>query len=181
MIIPVVHVGANGGMMLTRSRRFPWAPLTAILFVLPMLASLALDRAASASQASTREVTFVDPVSQSAEFIGYNKSIALTPDQKALRDRTLSGIAAPCCDKFTAATCCCPCNLAKSIWGLTNYLIVHQNAHETQIRQSVRGWLAFINSKGFSGNACDTAGGCGRAYSRDGCGGMDEKNLVASR
>ena len=163
------------------SRRSTWAPVTVVLFVLPMLASIALDRAASAAPTSSREVRFTDSASQAAEFIGYNRSIALNPDQKNLRDRALSALAAPCCSKFSAATCCCPCNLAKSIWGLSNYLIVERKDGEKEIQKSVRGWLAFVNSKGFSGDICDTAGGCGRAFSGNGCGGMDERNLAAAR
>ena len=151
----------------------------AVLFVLPAVASITLDRAASAAPA--HPVAFVDSASQTAEFIGYNRSIALNPDQKNLRDRALSALAAPCCSKFSAATCCCPCNLAKSIWGLSNYLIVERRAAEKEIQESVRAWLAFVGPKGFSGDVCDTAGGCGRTFSGNGCGGMNEKNLTAAR
>ena len=155
-------------------------PLTALIVVLPALAALALDSAASAGSFST-EVKFTDVASQAAEFIGYQRSIPLTPEQKILRDRALSGVAAPCCEKFSAATCCCPCNLAKSIWGLSNYLIVERKGGLKEIQKTVRGWLGFINSKGFSGGACDAVGGCARSFSHDGCGGMDEKNLTAAR
>jgi hypothetical protein len=169
------------GLMLIGSRHRNWVPLTALVIVLPALAAFALDRAASAGSSSGKDIKFTDAPSQAAKFIGYQRSITLTSEQKILRDRALSGIAAPCCEKFSAATCCCPCNLAKSIWGLSNYVIVERKGAEKEIQKSVRGWLTFINSKGFSGDACDAAGGCGRAFSQDGCGGMDEKNLIAAR
>ena len=165
----------------TMSRRSTWIPVAVILLALPMAVSVALDRAASAGPASSREVAFRDSASQAAEFIGYNRTIALNPDQKNLRDHALSTLPAPCCSKFTAATCCCPCNLAKSIWGLSNYLIVERKAGEKEIQKSVRGWLAFVNARGFSGDAYDRAGGCGQTFSQDGCGGMNEKNLAAAR
>jgi hypothetical protein len=154
--------------------------LTALIVVSPALASIALDRAASAGS-SSRDFKFTDAASQAAEFIGYQRSITLTSEQKILRDRALSEIAAPCCEEFSAATCCCPCNLAKSIWGLSNLVIVERKAGMKEIQKTVRGWVAFINSKGFSGGACDAVGGCARPFSHDGCGGMDEKNLTAAR
>jgi hypothetical protein len=164
--------------MPTRSRLLSWGSFALLLFVLPALGSIALARAASSSPAS---LSFVDAASQAAEFIGYNRTIALSAEQKNFRDRALSALAAPCCSKFSAATCCCPCNLAKSIWGLSNYLIVERKAGEKQIQKSVHDWLAFVNTKGFSGDVCDTAGGCGRTFSQNGCGGMNEKNLAAAR
>jgi hypothetical protein len=158
-----------------------WVSGVVILFAVPVLESLTLDHAAPAGSASSHEVAFVHSASQAAEFIGYNRTIALNTDQKNLRDRALSALAAPCCSKFSAATCCCPCNLAKSIWGLSNYLIVERKAGEKEIQKSVRGWVAFVNQKGFSGDVCDMAGGCGRTFAGNGCGGMDEKNLAAAR
>ncbi len=144
----------------------------------PLCAALAFEHAASGRPASMR---YFDAPSQAAEFIGYNRSIALTPAQKALRDRALAAMPAACCEKFSQATCCCPCNLAKSVWGLSNFLIVRQHATAPELQAAVRGWLKFVNAKGFSGDACDTAGGCERNFSNNGCGGMDERNLVAVR
>jgi hypothetical protein len=148
-----------------------------LTFGVPFAASLALNRAA------TREVRikFFDAPSQAAEFIGYSRSIALTPAQRKVRDAALDAMAAPCCKDFRLATCCCPCNLVKSAWGLTNYLIARLGATPAEVRKAVGGWLAFVNPAGFSGNACNTAGGCTRRFSHDGCGGMDERNLLAAR
>lgn len=161
-----------------RSSWLTRALLAVLLAGLPIAAALALDRAAGGAG---KPIAFIDVPSQAAEFIGYSRSITLTPAQKRLRDRALGAIAAPCCSKFSAATCCCPCNLAKTVWGLTNHLIVHQGADVASIQKAARRWIRFVNPKGFSGDACNTPGGCGRAFSSDGCGGMDERNLVAAR
>jgi len=145
----------------------------------PLCAALALEHAASSRSAAA--VRFFDAPSQAAEFIGYNRSITLTPAQQRLRDKALAAMPAACCDKFSQATCCCPCNLAKTVWGLSNYLIVRQRADAAEVQSAVRGWLKFVNSKGFTGDICDTGGGCGRTFSGDGCGGMDERDLLAAR
>jgi hypothetical protein len=151
----------------------------ALLFGVPLAASLALDRAAS-SRAS-RSVKFFDAPSQAAEFIGYSRSISLTPAQKIVREKALRAMPAPCCKEFPLATCCCPCNLAKSAWGLSNYLIARKGATAGQVKEAVGGWLAFVNPNGFSGDACDSAGGCARRFAHNGCGGMDERNLLTAR
>ena|SRR5215471_15419665 len=145
----------------------------------PLGASLALERAAGAKGSGL--IRFFDAPSQSAEFIGYSRSIALTPEQKAIRDKALSSMPAACCDKFSQSTCCCPCNLAKTVWGLSNYLIARKNASAAQVQASVHDWLQFVNPKGFSGDICDSPGGCGKNFGNDGCGGMDERNLLNAR
>lgn len=150
-----------------------------LLFGVPLAASLALDRAASSR--TSRHVRFFDAPSQTAEFIGYSRSITLTPGEQRVRDEALQAMEAPCCEKFSLATCCCPCNLAKSAWGLTNYLIARKGASAAEVRDAVGGWLAFVNPNGFSGDVCDTAGGCARRFAHNGCGGMDERNLLSAR
>ena len=123
----------------------------------------------------------IDAASQSAEFIGYNRSIVLTAAQRRVRDKALSAIPAACCSKFSAATCCCPCNLAKSVWGLSNVMIARERATVAEVQAAARQWLTFVNGRGFTGDVCDTPGGCGRNFSNNGCGGMDERNLLAAR
>jgi hypothetical protein len=145
----------------------------------PLCAALALEHAASSR--SGQPVRFFDAPSQAAEFIGYNRSITLTAEQKKVRDKALAAMPAACCDKFSQATCCCPCNMAKSVWGLSNYLIARQNATAPEIQTAVKGWLKFVNARGFTGDVCDTPGGCGQTFSQGGCGGMDERNLLAAR
>jgi hypothetical protein len=87
---------------------------------------------------------------------------------------------APCCKKYSMATCCCPCNLAKSVWGLSNSMIV-QGADAKTLQTAVSKWLAFSNPSGFSGDACDVPAGCQRAIHSNGCGGMSEASVIASR
>ena len=150
-----------------------------LVFGAPLFAALALERAVS--KGGTSAIQFVDAPSQAAEFIGYNRSITLTQAQRQLRDRALAALPAACCDKFSQATCCCPCNLAKTVWGLSNYLIVRKQATAPEVQAAARRWLKFVNSKGFTGDICDAPGGCARTLSNDGCGGMDERNLMSAR
>ena len=129
---------------------------------------IALSPRASAKSA----VTFTDAHRQAAEFISYDRSISLTPEQKQIMDQALSSIPAPCCDQFSIATCCCPCNLAKSTWGLSKFLIAKQQATATQVRAAAADWLQFTNPGGYTGDACFTKG-CNRPFEANGCGGMD--------
>jgi len=154
-------------------------PLFAIAFALPICATLALERAGSAGGAAGTP-KFRDAKKQTAEFVGYSSSIQLTAEQKNMRDRVLGAMPAPCCKKFSMATCCCPCNLAKSVWGLSNSLIV-KGADAKTVQTAVSSWLAFSNPRGFSGDACDVPAGCQRAIHENGCGGMSEASIVAAR
>lgn len=113
-----------------------------------------------------------DVAAQTKEFIGYDDSIELTPEQEAVRVEALSALPAPCCSDNSAATCCCPCNMAKSTWGLAKYLITEKGATVEQVRQAAQDWHRFINPDGFSGDVCYT-GGCNRAFKDNGCGGMN--------
>ncbi len=148
-----------------------------VLFVLSVAAAFALDRRPMRS----RSVKFFDSPSQAAEFIGYSRSIRLTAAQLKTWDAALGSMAAPCCKDFPLSTCCCPCNLAKSSWGLANFLIARHGATADEVQKSVTGWLAFVNPAGFSGDVCISSGGCARRFSQNGCGGMDERNLLAAR
>ena len=116
-------------------------------------------------------VRFTDAQRQSAEFIAYHRSIVLTPEQKKTMDEALSSIPAPCCKQFSIATCCCPCNLAKSTWGLSKLMIAERHASATQVNAAAREWLHFTNASGYSGDACST-GGCNQPFEQNGCGGM---------
>jgi hypothetical protein len=120
---------------------------------------------------------FHDLKSQTEVFISYFHKIALSAEELEIRNEALSSIPAPCCDNFSAATCCCVCNLARSIWGLSNHLIQEEGYSAKEVRGTVIEWLAFTNPAGYSGNACFN-GGCGRPFYRDGCGGMEEGKLV---
>lgn len=105
------------------------------------------------------------------------RNVALTTAQEQIKDEVLSAIPAPCCANNSAATCCCPCNMAKSIWGLSNHLLAERSYDATQLRDAVLDWVAFINPSGYTGDACYT-GGCGRSFEHNGCGGMNEEEII---
>ena len=120
---------------------------------------------------------FTDVRKHTKEFIGYYNTIQLTPQQELVKQKALSRIPAPCCSDNTAYTCCCPCNMAKTWWGLSHHLIAEKGYGAKEVQATVEGWIDFIGPKGFSGNACYT-GGCARPFHRNGCGGMNEKRIV---
>ena len=82
-------------------------PMFAIAFALPICATLALERAGSAG-AGAEVPRFHDAKAQTVEFVGYSSSIRLTAAQKDMRDRVLGAMPAPCCKKYSMATCSAP-------------------------------------------------------------------------
>jgi hypothetical protein len=58
-------------------------------------------------------------------------------------------------------------------------MIARKGATADEVKDAVRGWLAFVNPNGFSGDTCYTAGECTRRFADNGCGGTDERNLLA--
>lgn len=133
--------------------------------------------AAVAATGRSSVLQFTDAARQTKEFIGYYRSIKLTPEQERVKVEALSALAAPCCSKFTLATCCCPCNMSKAVWGMAAWLITEKGHGVEQVRQAAVDWLAFINPNGFSGEAC-SKGHCNRPTAHDGCGGMNEAELL---
>ena len=123
------------------------------------------------------ELRFADIDAQSREFMGYYYSIELTPEQEAIKKEVLEAMPAACCDNSNAYTCCCPCNLSKTVWGLSNYVLTEKAADAQQLREVVENWMKATNERGYSGDACHT-GGCQRKFSDDGCGGMHDAELV---
>ena len=123
------------------------------------------------------KLLFKDASAQSREFMAYYHAIELTPEQEAIKKEVLSAMPAACCSDSTAYTCCCPCNLSKTIWGLSNYVISKHGADAKQLRGVVDMWMAFVNPNGYTGNACHQ-GGCNGALSGGGCGGMQEDKLT---
>src|SRR3972149_6646666 len=123
--------------------------------VLVVVALFCLSPLAAAKEDSAKKpVRFEDVQVQTGEFIGYYNSIRLTADQEKIKNDALSKIPAPCCSEFSQATCCCPCNMAKSIWGLSHFLIAKHNYKADQVRETVLEWTKFINPDGFDGNVC---------------------------
>lgn len=142
------------------------------------LLSFQLTASATAEPVTTvAGIELHDVAAQTREFIGYDDSIELTPEQEAIRVEALSAIPAPCCSDNSAATCCCPCNMAKATWGLSKYLITEKGAGVEEVRQAAQDWFRFINPDGFSGDVCYT-GGCNRAFKDNGCGGMNKDHPV---
>ena len=123
------------------------------------------------AHAASDPVPFTDVQAQTAEFIAFEQSISLTPEQEAIKREALEALPAPCCSDNTAYTCCCPCNMSLSIWGLSNLLIAEHGYDAEQVREKVKSWITTINPDGFSGNVCYT-GGCRRPFAENGCGGM---------
>ncbi len=148
--------------------------------VIPSVALLALTVAvvAAGSTGQDKGVQFTDVKKQTEEFIGYNTSIKLTPEQEAVKKEALTAIPAPCCSDNSAYTCCCPCNMARAIWGLSNYLIAEQGYGAAEVREKVSEWVRFINPSGFSGDVCYSAGGCARPFAKNGCGGMQAGHVA---
>lgn len=144
----------------------------------PQASALPQGSAAVAKQtpADQRLVIFTDAHRQATEFISYDRSITLTAAQKKLMDEALSSIPAPCCAQYSIASCCCPCNLAKSVWGLSKSLIARQRATAAQVSAAATEWLHFTNPAGYTGDACFT-GGCNRSFGHNGCGGMDDRHV----
>ncbi len=114
---------------------------------------------------------------QAVEYIALNRSLTLTAKQEAVKKAALSSFPAPCCKNFSMATCCCPCNLAKAVWGLSKKLVVHEGYDATQVKEAVQKWLRAANPDGFNGNACNEPWGCVKPFESNGCGGMRENAL----
>ena len=123
------------------------------------------------------KLLFKDALAQSREFMGYYHTIELTPEQEATKKEVLGAMPAACCSGSTAYTCCCPCNLSKTIWGLSNFVIAKHGADAKQLRAAVDAWMGFVNPNGFRGNAC-YQGGCDSSISGGGCGTMQEEKLT---
>ncbi len=135
------------------------------------------DRAMDAASADTGSRDFTGSLDEIKRFIGYYHSMQLTPEQERLKVEALSAMSAPCCKKYSLATCCCPCNMAKAAWGLAAQLITEKGYKAEQIRQAETAWLKKVNPAGFSGDSCFT-GGCTRPMRANGCGGMKEDNVA---
>jgi len=150
-----------------------------LLFLLVMGGAVAFGQVSS-SNGKTSEPgtpTFEGSRAEAERFMGYHRSIQLTPEQEATKRAALEAIPAPCCSNFSAATCCCECNLARTIWGLSNFLIAEKGFGVERVRDAVNAWIAALDPSGFPGDSC-FKGGCGRPFEEGGCGGMHESQLI---
>ncbi len=77
-------------------------------------------------------------------FIDWYNTIDLSPAQAKVREEALAPLAAPCCDEYPMSTCCCVCNLSRSVWGLSAHLIQERGYSADQVRKAARQWLHFI-------------------------------------
>jgi len=142
-----------------------------------MVCALPALATASCSLLGAREIVFEDAEAQSRQFMEWYRTVKLTPEQEAVKRAALEALPAPCCSDNNAYTCCCECNVSRTIWGLSHYMIANQDAEAPQVREKVREWIAFVNPAGFAGQACYN-GGCARPFSQDGCGGMNANQLI---
>jgi hypothetical protein len=132
--------------------------------------------ASSAKPSSTQ--AFTGDRGETERLLAFDKSIQLTAAQEKVRLEALTPMAAPCCKQFSAATCCCRCNMMRARDGLAKHLIADLGLDATSVRASVAAWHQAINPDGFTGDSCST-GQCGHAFADNGCGGMGEGQLVS--
>ena len=157
-----------------RSSRTAWIVAIAVIAAGVIFLSTMPEKA---SVATASPVEFTDVRSETARFIEYNNSLELTAEQEAIKKEALTRIPAPCCSDNTAYTCCCPCNMAKTWWGLSNHLIADEGYGADEVQAAVEKWIAYINPDGFSGKAC-YIGRCSKPFAKNGCGGMNETELI---
>ncbi|MFQ5743899.1 MAG: hypothetical protein ACE5HV_09965 [Acidobacteriota bacterium] len=156
--------------------RKPYTRLLTVALAVTALAGPGL--ALVVAQPSQQEgFEFKVPRQQAKEFIGYNRSVILTPRQERVMRAALFGMQASCCKEYSAYTCCCTCNLSKTVWGFSKHLIANEGYGAKEVRAAVKQWIHYINPEGFSGNAC-FSGRCNKPFKSDGCGGMKESNLI---
>ncbi len=124
-----------------------------------------------AASADGAEFAFTTAEQDAKRFMAWDQSIELTEAQEQVMKDALEPMPAPCCSDNSAYTCCCPCNLAKSWWGLSKHLIAEYGAGVEEVRTTVQEWFSRLSPDGFSGDVCGT-GGCNRALRNNGCGGM---------
>lgn len=114
---------------------------------------------------------------RSRELIGYYHSISLSPGEEAIKAEVLGSMPAPCCRGSSALTCCCPCNLSKTLWGLSNHARHEQHANAEELRGIVNDWLEETNPQGTGRGSGCYRGACEAAFDQGGCGGMKESAL----
>jgi hypothetical protein len=142
-----------------------------------LLASSASQKADEPAETVEIDIEFTDVREQTYLFMEYYKTIELTPEQERIKLAALSELPAACCADNSAYTCCCVCNLSRTVWGLTAYLIAERNYDVKRVQAAVRQWIRFVNPEGFSGNSC-YRGGCARSFQNNGCGGMDPGRVI---
>lgn len=123
------------------------------------------------------DIEFTNVREQTYQFMEYYETIELTPEQERIKLAALSKLPAACCADNSAYTCCCVCNLSRTVWGLTAHLIAERDYDAAQVQAAVKQWIQFVNPEGFSGNSC-YRGGCERSFENNGCGGMNPGHVI---
>lgn len=156
-----------------------WLGLVAVVVAVALPASSDAPTKEEKAEEPSAEATieFTDVRAQAQEFMDYYATIELSQKQEAVKRAALSPLPAACCSNNSAYTCCCECNLSRTVWGLTHYLIAERDASIEEIQKAVTEWIQFVNPDGFSGDSC-FKGGCMRSFAKNGCGGMNAKHLI---
>lgn len=154
----------------------PFAVACAAMFVLAA-AGAAAGLATTGKNRKAAGLDLKEVRAKAERYIDYENAVPLNAAQARVKAEALNAIPAPCCRDYTMLTCCCPCNLAKSVWGLSHYLIAKKGFTAPQVKGEVFRWLDSINPAGSTGNAC-FKGGCGRPFSKNGCGGMEATQVI---
>ena len=161
--------------MRTRIRSlFLWGVL---LIPAVLLASSASQKQGKPTETIEIDIQFTDVEEQTYQFMEFYQTIELTPEQERIKLQALSELPAACCADKSAYTCCCVCNLSRTVWGLTAHLIAERNYDAKQVQAAVKQWIQFVNPEGFSGNSC-YRGGCARSFKNNGCGGMSPGHVI---
>jgi hypothetical protein len=145
--------------------------------MLTTLTLLALATGFALASETKEALAFTGSREEIERLMGYYEALELTPEQEAVRVAALEPLPAPCCSNFSAATCCCECNLSRATWGLSKYLISTLGYGAEQVWETVQRFHVAVNPDGFPGDTCST-GGCGHPMHADGCGGMSAAHLA---
>ncbi len=121
---------------------------------------------------NTDNIYFIELKNKTETFISYYYSIKIDEKEDAILRKALGNIPAPCCADYPAYTCCCECNLKRTIHGLSKYLL-KQNLSADDITTIVLSWIEFVNPAGFTGDSC-YIGNCEKPFYKNGCGGMEK-------
>ncbi len=83
-------------------------------------------------------------------FADWVYNIQLAPEERAVVERVLASIPAPCCDDNSVLACCCSkdgktCNLTRSAQGLAAFLSHEKGFSAAEIEEAVIQWLRFLH------------------------------------
>jgi len=151
--------------------------IAALVATAAMVVSAAAAFGAKSQSSSAPLLQLTGNRAQIEQFIRFDQKIRLAPAEEKIRHDALVDMPAPCCKDYSAATCCCQCNLSRSTWGMAKYLITRKGADAKQVRAAAEQWVKLVNPSGFTGTSC-YRGFCGRTFKNNGCGGMSADDLV---